>query len=152
MIAKAKKKKKATTVAGELTRLRGRKKLLKPSDVVAWAQANTESALHRQFTWDTTEAAHKWNLHQARNLIRVHVTVLADDTEPVRAYVSLKADRRNNTGYRVMVDVLSDPVLRQTMLDEALQELQSFERKYRAVTELAPVFDAIHNVKAKRVT
>lgn len=151
MIAQAKTKKKRTTVAGELKQLRGRRKLLTAADVVEWARENEDSALHRQFTWDEADAAYKWNIHQARNLIRVHVTVLQGDTEPVRAYVSLKADRRNKTGYRAMVDVLNDPGLRETMLAEALEELQVFERKYRALSDLAPVFEAVRNVRQKKV-
>jgi len=82
MIAKAKKPTKHTTVAGELETLRGRRKLITAASVVEWAKQHPDSALHRQFTWDRNEAAYKWNLHQARNLIRVHVTVLKNDTEP----------------------------------------------------------------------
>ena len=150
MIAKSKKKQ--STVAEELALVRGRKRMLTAEAVVKWASNHPDSALYGRFTWDKDDAAHKWNLHQARNLIRVNVKVLQANTEPVKTYVSLKADRKNNTGYRVMVDVLNDPDLRATMLAEALDELQAFECKYKAISELAPVFEAIRTVRRKKVT
>ena len=124
---------------------------INPHDVVRFAR-NPKTALHSCFTWDDSEAAEKWRLHQARNLIRVIVNVIpsVDEETEYRAYVSLKQDRVNGTGYRPMVTVLSDDELRQVMLDEALEALTAIKEKYKTIKELAEVFEAVDRVKEKR--
>lgn len=118
--------------------------VLKAEDVVAHAE-NPASAMHSWFTWDDTEAARQWRLHQARMLIRVTVTVSPDKQEHMRAYVSMADDRygEDGGGYRVMADVLTDEERRRQLLEEALLEANRWMRKYRRLTELAGVFAAI---------
>ena len=128
--------------------------LLNPVDVVEFAK-NEETALHTKFTWDNSKAAHEYRLWEARQVIRVHVTVVAGSDEPVRAFVSLKEDR-GTSGYRHIQDVLSDKQLREKMLQEARAEMEVFAKKYRHLQELKPVVQAmdefIDSQKPKRVT
>ena len=49
--------------------------VLRPEDVVSFA-ADPDTELHSRFEWDDTEAAQQYRLWQARQLIRVTVTVL----------------------------------------------------------------------------
>ena len=49
--------------------------VLRAEDVVESAR-NERSPLHASFTWDNDEAAERWRLHQARNLIWVSVQYL----------------------------------------------------------------------------
>ena len=121
--------------------------VLKPERVVAHAK-NPKSALHARFTWDDTEAAHQWRLEEARYLIRVCVNVLPNTNEPVQAYVSLVDDRGTN-GYRALVDVMGDANLRGKFLEQARIEATAFQKKYRQITELVPVFEAMDRVFAK---
>lgn len=125
---------------------------LKPIDVVTWARNNEDSALYRQFDWNTKRAALKWQLHQARNLLRVHVTVLAENTQPVRAFVSMVEDRNEQGGYRAMVDVLSDAESRERLLNQALRELEGWQRRYQSLSELAAVFAAVRKVRRRKNT
>lgn len=116
--------------------------MLAPASVVEFAR-DPKTALHSQFTWDDTDAAEAWRLHEARNIIRVHVTVLHADSEPVRVFTSLRPDRGSNAGYRLTVDVLSNDDLRAQMLADAKAELQATKRKYHNLQELSSVWDAI---------
>lgn len=116
--------------------------MLAPASVVEFAR-DPKTALHSQFTWDDTDAAEAWRLHEARNIIRVHVTVLHADSEPVRVFTSLRPDRESNSGYRLTVDVLSNDDLRAQMLADAKAELQATKRKYHNLQELSSVWDAI---------
>ena len=116
--------------------------MLVPASVVEFAR-DPSTALHSQFTWDDTDAAEAWRLHEARNIIRVHVTVLHADSEPVRVFTSLRSDRDSNAGYRLTVDVLSNDELRAQMLADAKAELQATKRKYHNLQELTSVWDAI---------
>jgi hypothetical protein len=121
--------------------------LLKPADVVA-AAVPKKSILHDLFTWDDTEAAAKFRLVEAQRIIRVVVTVVKEDHEPVRAYVSLLKDRDDGNGYRHVLDVLKSDDDREDMLKTAMAELQAFKRKYQRLSELAPLFDAIDGLEA----
>jgi hypothetical protein len=122
--------------------------LINPHDVVDFAR-NPGTALHSQFTWDDTEAAHKWRLEQARELLRVFVVISPQSTENVRAFVSLKGDRVNGGGYRPIADVLSDEELHRRMLQDSLDDLEAYQRKYQKLEELKPIFAAAERVAKK---
>jgi hypothetical protein len=134
-------------VAQELERIRAESGgTLAPERVVAAAR-DPASPLHSRFTWDDGEAAEKWRLHEARNLIRVYVLVLAPgQSEPVRAYVSLTEDR-GSAGYRATTDVMSDSERRQALLRQAMREFDAWRRRYEALEELAAVFAAAEQVR-----
>lgn len=122
--------------------------LLMPAQVVEFAK-NPETALHARFTWEDTEAAQRWRLHEAREVIRVHVTVIGESAEPVRAYVSLSTDRRDGGGYRAVVDILESPEQHAQMVADALNELRAFKRKYDHLTALRPLWRAMEDLEAK---
>jgi hypothetical protein len=122
--------------------------LLRPEDVLAFAR-NPKTALHRRFQWDDSKAAHQYRLWQARELIECHVVVLEAKTDPIRAYVSLRDDRRNRGGgYRHVVDVMTDASMRKRFLAEALDEAERWRARYAQLQELAPIFQEI--AKARR--
>ena len=120
-------------------------------EAVVEAARNSRSILHSFFDWDNTEAAEKWRVHQARNLIRVTVTYIGEnDDTPMRVFVSLHSDRQSKRGYQSTVNVLSDEDMRAELLEDALAELRAFREKYVALKELVAVFDAISKVEKKR--
>lgn len=127
--------------------------LLRPEDVVKFAR-NKRSALHSEFEWDDAKASAEYRLWQARNVIRVAVTVLPSphaDQEPVRAYVSVVSDRvQPGGGYRSIVDVMTDDEMRAEIVNEALGEVKRWRRKYERLRELVPIFRAIDKVDAKQ--
>ena len=123
--------------------------LIKPVDVVEFA-SDPDTALHECFTWDDSEAASKYRLWQAQTIIRVYVNVEEGIAEPVRAFVSLTSDRTQvGGGYRTIVDVMSDEVLRQQMLADALSQFRSMQMKYKSLQQLAKVWAAVDAVEAK---
>jgi hypothetical protein len=114
--------------------------LLKAETVVEFAKDPT-TALHARFEWDDTEAAAKYRVWQARQLIKVTVDVLPNENETVyQVFVSLKDDRRNGGGYRPMVEVMSDENMRKQLLAQAANDFRLWQRKYQQLKELAPVF------------
>lgn len=118
--------------------------LLEPEHVVDYA-ADPNTMLHSKFTWDNDAASHLWRLHQARNLIRVVVTVEKSTQSVIRAFVSLSSDREEG-GYRAMVSVLNNKAMRQQMLEDAKRELIVFRDKYSMLKELSKVFEAIDSI------
>jgi len=124
--------------------------ILRPEEVVAHA-ADPKSILHDCFEWDDDKAAQEYRLWQARQLIRVCVTVIPQKTSgEIRAYVSLRGDREaRGGGYRALVDVLKDDDLREQLMAEALDDLNTFQVKYAELQELAPVFKAAKAVQKR---
>ncbi|RRU74158.1 hypothetical protein [Stenotrophomonas maltophilia] len=120
--------------------------VIRPADVVSRA-ADPESAMHSWFEWDDGEAAQAYRLQQARQLLRVFVTVQAKDSSPVRAFVSLGSDRYGEGGYRALAEVLSDEQMRAQLLADAIKELRTSEKKYRQLQELSGVWSALDDVQ-----
>jgi hypothetical protein len=118
---------------------------LRPGDVVDSAR-DPRSRLHPVFTWDNTEAAESWRKHEARQLISsVRVVVRAlDRPQPQRqiAYVSVPQPDKGRAYLPAKV-VMSDEVLRQRALDEALRQLEAWRRRYAHLNELAAVFQKV---------
>lgn len=136
-------------IADELRRIADENNgILMPESVIEAARPKS-SPLHGAFEWDDTEAAHRWRMHQARNLIRVTVEMIErDGSEPlrVRTFCSLTPDRVHG-GYRATVAVMRKADTRNQLLADALAELESIERKYSALQELTEVFTAIRAVR-----
>lgn len=123
--------------------------VLQPATVVDAARPKS-SPLHSKFEWDDSAAAEAYRIWQARQLIKVCVEVLPGVSVPTEVFVSLSSDRCSGGGYRVTTTVLSDAETRAELLEDALAELRIFKIKYRRLTELASVFDAIDRAERKR--
>lgn len=124
--------------------------LLKPEHVVEFA-SDERTALHSEFEWDDTEAAHQYRLEQARRVLRLKVIVDSPaGQQHVRMFVSLMSDRQKpGGGYRPLVDVMTADDMRDELLRQALGELKTVRKKYQLLQELRPVFKAIERVEEK---
>lgn len=121
--------------------------LLRPEDVLAFA-SDPDSALHRRFNWDDTEAAHQHRLWQARQLIRAVVTILPNqrnEAVSVRAYVNLPAER----GYHAVVDLIDDEAAFDRALEGLRADVDRLRAKYAAFAGLRPMLDDIAETVAK---
>ena len=117
--------------------------VLKPEDVVEEAK-DPDNPLHSAFEWSNTEAARKYRLWQARQLISITVrySEVKGEARDVRVFVSLKSDRKEEGGYRETVAVLTNPNYRAQLLADAREDLRRMELKYGELVELAAVFKA----------
>ena len=116
--------------------------ILRPGDIVDFAR-DENTSLHSRFEWDDDAAAVQYRLEQARRIVRYTVTVLPNHNKSVNAYVSLTSDRKNGDSYRHIVDVLADPLARQHLIRQALDEATAWRKRHADLVELAEIFDAI---------
>lgn len=121
--------------------------LIQPQVVVEHAKS-INSPLHGYFTWDDTEAAHKYRLWQARQLIAlVRVKVIEHPQERVFVSVRTKApDGRERRGYMTVPRAAAEPDLYTQIVADARagimsyrNRLSAFERSRRLVTQLDEV-------------
>jgi hypothetical protein len=122
--------------------------MLKPEYVVAFAK-NPKTDLHNYFEWDDGEAAEKYRLWQARRIIKVCVNVVPGSSKKHQVFVSLKDDREDGGGYRMLVDVMSDERMREQLLKQSFKEFAYWREKYDSLEELVPVFESMDKVVRK---
>lgn len=110
-----------------------------------------DSPTHGLFEWDNTVAAEKFRLEQARFCIQdIVVTVIRQDQpKKIHAFVNTTIGRSNKASYSNIQVAMEQPDKRKAVLQNALDELRTFEQKYSDYQELAGVFDEIH--KAERI-
>jgi len=136
--------------------------LLDPAMVVEYASSE-DTALHKKFTWDDTKAAGEYRIWQARQIIRLELVVIRQDSngsmslitnipidheKTMRAFVSLPLDRQgdNERGYRDISSVMQDSDLREQLLESAKRDMSIFRRKYGMLEKLAKVFAAMDEI------
>lgn len=130
----------AQTAGNELQRIYERDGVIEP-EVVVLESESSFAPLHNCFEWDNEEAAHKYRIMQAQGIIRAIVVV--DETEnqrETRAFVSVERE------YHPVSVVIRNPEKRDILLQNALNELHWFEKKYNSLRELSGVFSAIKEV------
>lgn len=132
----------AAQVIGEsLDQIRLTKGKLTPENLVEDA-SGPEHPLHEAFEWDDSLAAHQHRLQQARRLI-VSIRVLnAPVQTPVPVYVSVR-DPKEGRVYQRVLDALTDEQVRERILDDIRQSLESIQRRYAHFSEAARILDRL---------
>lgn len=99
-----------------------------------------ESELYKCFEWDNDVCAEKWRLQQARQIIQLLVvTPRQKEEQPIRIFQI--SSKRNE--YKENSFFLQNQDEYKTLLKRAKEELQSFKRRYKMLSELEVIFDAI---------
>ena len=103
-----------------------------------------DAPLHKEFEWNDATAAEAYREEQARYIIR-SLIVQPEETknEVVRAFFPMAEQKV----FESLPVILSDAKKTSALLDMALRELKSFELKYSTLSQLAPVFEAIKEVR-----
>ena len=130
-------------VAGEeCKRLAGQGRL-NPKSLVDESRPE-DAPLHKCFEWNDDIAAEKWREVQAAYIIRSVEVTVEQSSEPTRAFVVTVSDGERT--YKDIGYVLRNSDSRDALLDAAKRELLSFMRKYKTLSELSGVMDAIEGV------
>lgn len=144
-------------VAGDyLSDLQKQKGVLTPSIIVD-ESVDKSATLHNCFEWDDSRAAVKHRETQAKTLLGNLVVVKQIENKSqvkdvnIRAFVNIQNKQRTSVNakkscYIGIDEALSKEEYRKQVLDDALAELKSFQKKYSDLTELAAVFEAIEKI------
>lgn len=108
------------------------------------------SPTHKCFDWNDTEAAEKWRLHQAGQIIRdIQVEIIEDEKEPAKVPVFINTTPhgiRNEAKYKSVEIAVQDDEDYTVILDNAKREMRLFKKKYSMLKELRNVFAEIDKV------
>ena len=140
------------------------------------ASRDEQSPTHSLFEWDDSIAAERWRMRQSQGIIgQLQIEVVIEETEDsvtdvelhveempeenirrVPAYVNTNpygrfgASKATTTGSYVNLEsAMSDEDKRKVVLENVLNELSVYQRKYFMYKELSEIFDAIDSVKEK---
>lgn len=99
-----------------------------------------EAPLHDYFEWRDDVAAERWRRHQGNNIINHLVIVRPDNQEPQKLFYNIKEAGQN---YESIHAIVRQEDKYESLKNQALQELLSFQRRYKEITELSEVLKAI---------
>ena len=118
-----------------------------------------ESTLHSYFDWDDEEAAEKWRVQTARQIINHWeikvVNISTEEESSIRGAVSVKVSKPEKDNgsepevkrvYVRTVDAFKEQDLREQVIDNARRELTQWRERYKMYQEFDPVFVAIDKV------
>lgn len=141
----------AQTVGETLEKIREKRGAVNAEIVVEEAKPES-SPIHNLFPWDDAKAAHLYRLERARSVIR-HIHILKDENEPakaenlVKAYVAIPQETEMRNYVPVQV-ALQTQETREYVIANARKELESFQKKYNDILELAEVIKVIERFLA----
>lgn len=115
----------------EITQIIEKQGEITATELVRHATRET-SALHGQFEWDDTEAAHQYRLNQARNILR-RVRLIIEETEQKLVHVPAINHPKSEGSYKPIEAVVRIESDFEAAMRAALANLKSAER---AVAEL----------------
>jgi hypothetical protein len=117
-----------------------------PKEILDKARdSNTE--LHKCFTWDNDVAAERWRLQQARQIVCCLVVKETEDEEAEgKPAIRMFYKTEHSEGYKPTAFILRDQDEYQKLLKRAYAEMKAFSEKYRTLSELETVFEAIDQV------
>lgn len=101
--------------------------------------------LHKCFEWNDSEAAERWRIQQARQIV-CHLVIKQESAPAQAPEVRLFFKTAESEGYKSTELILRDKDEYGKLLKNALAELTAFQRKYRSLSELESVFDAINAI------
>ena len=105
--------------------------------------SNTE--LHKCFTWDDTEAAEKWRISEARAVVR-NLKIIEQkpdkQTEPTTIRVFYKTD--NETGYKPTKLSLKKPDEYKALVERCRSELLAIKQKFNSISEYEEIWELIN--------
>lgn len=113
------------------------------------ANRDENAPLHNEFEWRDSIAAEKYRENQARHIIACLCvrteTTSGEQSEPVRAFLQITSDCE----YQSLNVILQSADSHSAMLAMALKELKAFQRKYKVLAELKPLFDVMEDMEIK---
>lgn len=137
----------AQEAGGELERITNKFGVLTPELVVEESRSET-AVLHSCFEWDDQKAANKYRVVQAHQILRTITARIPSNegTEPVavRAFVHIDGN------YESVAKAIAVPDMYQSLLNDAMKEMESFRQKYRTIQELSSVILAMEKVSTEK--
>lgn len=117
---------------------------VKPADLVLFA-SNPDTELHKCFEWDDTEAARKYRLHQASEVMRSLVVEVVSEKKEA-SYVRVRYVTKSGEGYKPTELIMKDKDEYEKLLERAKAEFRAFHKKYKSLQEFQDIFEVANMI------
>lgn len=112
---------------------------------------DADSELHKCFEWDNNEAAKKYRLHQARNVLCSVVFIEKDEdgkeSEPIRVYFNVNQPESHKAGeFKKYTVVFSNPNYRDETEYKVYKRLKELCENYNSLVRFEKVWTAIQSL------
>lgn len=114
-----------------------------PEEVLEQARNDENSELHKCFEWDDSVAAEKYRLTQARQVIQFLVIKPEKKDEPQVRVFQITTETNNYQPTRLFIQ---QPDEYKALLQRAKNELSAIKSRYKTLSELEKVFEAIDEI------
>lgn len=114
-----------------------------PEEVLEQARSDENSELHKCFEWNDSIAAEKYRLTQARQIIQLLVIKPEKKEEPQVRVFQITTETNN---YQPTKLFLEQPDEYKALLQRAKNELSALKTRYKTLSELEKVFEAIDEI------
>lgn len=129
-----------------LMNIRAKRGSLTPEIVVEEAR-DPAHPLHHRFTWDDTEAARKYRLHEAGQLLRVtyRQPLGGGRTADLRAFWVVHEPRTGTptNEYKPLEEVVDDPIQKELMLRQMERDWERFKQRWQHMKEFVDRWGAV---------
>ncbi len=105
--------------------------------------SNTE--LHKCFTWDDTEAAEKWRIQEARTIVRnLKIIEQKPDKQPEPTTIRVFYKTDNESGYKPTKLILKKPDEYKSLVERCRSELLAIKQKFNSISEYEEIWEMIN--------
>lgn len=139
----------ANLVGNELEELENKGEL-SSERVLRYAENNPNSELHKCFEWDDTEAARKYRLKQANQILcSISLEIKEEPVKKQRVYVNIKSSETGIRNFKNIKDVLENDEEYQQLLDKARNDFDSCKEKYETLVNKDDLKEIIFEIYRK---
>ena len=105
--------------------------------------SNTE--LHKCFTWDDTEAAEKWRISEARAVVRnLKIIEQKPDKQPEPTTIRVFYKTDNESGYKPTKLILKKTDEYKSLVERCRSELLAIKQKSNSISEYEEIWEMIN--------
>ncbi len=118
--------------------------------VLRYAEKNPNSELYKCFEWDDTEAARKYRLRQANQILcSISLEIQEKPVKKQRVYVNIKSSDTGMKNFKNIKDVLENDEEYQQLLDKARNDFDSCKEKYETLVNKDDLKEIIFEIYRK---
>lgn len=120
---------------------------LEAHHILEYAERHKDSELYKCFDWDDTEAARRWRLNQARQIIySISLEIKEEPRKLQRVYVNVKDKDTEEKVFKKIDDVLKNDKEYQQLIDKAKGELIRCKEKYENLLDKDDLKDIVFEI------
>lgn len=116
-----------------------------PEELFEMVKADENHPLRHRFTWEQDHAAYKYNILEARTILRQVVLISAGGPETMRAFVPIEVVE-NRREYVPTNIALANPTGRAQLFNRYRSTLRGYRAALSAFEEFTPVLSAIEDL------